>query len=70
MKFKKLNHPPKTPQTFIREMFKKLKRDPDVRFNNDYLRVDKELMDKALIECAYGFFWVSKDKKVISKNFF
>lgn len=70
MKFKKLNQPPKNPQNFIREMFKKLKRFPELKENNDYLRVDKELMDKALVECHYGYFWISKDKKSISKEFF
>ena len=69
MNLKKLPKHPKNPQEFIRMMFKKAKYHPEIKQKNDYLRIDKELMDKALIECYYGYFWISKDKKIISKNF-
>lgn len=70
MKLKKLNQTPKNPRHFLNLMFSKMKNDPKVKENNDYLRIDKELMNKALVECAYGFFWISKDKSFISKDFF
>jgi len=70
MKLKKLNHPPKNPKHFLNIMFSKMKTDLSIKEKNDYLRVDKELMDKALVECAYGFFWISKDRTFISKDFF
>ena len=70
MKLKKLSKTPKNPRHFIAMLFSLSKRDSSVRENNHYLVIKKEFMDRALVECAYGYFYVSKDKKVLSKDFF
>lgn len=66
---KKLSKTPTNPRHFIALIFILSKKDPSIKEKNDYLVVRKEFMDKALVECAYGFFYISKEKKVLSKYF-
>lgn len=70
MKFKKLSRQPKNPRHFIAMLFSMSRHDLSIKEGNEYLSVKKELMDMALVECAYGYFYIGKDKKVLSKDFF
>lgn len=69
MKLKKLTTTPKNPRHFIGMLFSLSKRDSSILSKNDYVIIKKEYMEMALVECAYGQFYISKKKKVLSKDF-
>jgi len=70
MKYSKMNYQPKNPKQFVRWLFTRLREDKSFREETSYLRLVKDFGSFALFECAYGKFYVSKERRVLSKAFF
>ena len=69
MKLQRLETKPRNPKHFLRLLFRRAKNNPQMRDKNEFLVLSKDMHSKALFRCAYGYFWVSKDREVLSGDF-
>lgn len=63
MKFQEFPKSPKNPNHFIAKCFLALKTDPSLREANDFLVRVGTRGQVALFLCAYGYFWLTKDRQ-------
>lgn len=69
MNFKKLVKEPKNPQHFIAMCFIEARVNPSIKTKNQFMKKVGMLKGNALFSSAYGYFWVSKERK-FSSSFF
>lgn len=66
---RKLSCQPKNPKHFVAMCFIELRGNPELRGEHQLMRLVCEYKGLALFKCAYGFFWVNKNQKVLSSHF-
>lgn len=66
---KKLTVTPKNPRQFVSFCFGLLKSHPHLKNEDSLIVKVLEYKHYGLFYCAYGYFWVQKDRKVISLEF-
>lgn len=70
MKLQRLSITPKNPKHFIRLLWQEARQDPRIKEANDYIKLVEEINgNKALFKSAYGYFWINKQREVLSENF-
>ena len=67
---KPLSSKPSNPKVFLKQIFKMIRLNKTIKQNNDYIIIIEDKGNIALCRTYYGKFWISKDKKYISPNFF
>ena len=69
MKFQTLTHKPNNPQHFVILCFRALKFNEDLAENETLIVKIGEFKNKALFCCFYGYFWVDRNRTVLSQEF-
>ena len=65
----KLSSTPKNPRQFVILCFGLLKTNPQLRDNSEIIVKVLEKKDLGLFYSAYGYFWVHRNRQVLSPSF-